>query len=126
MKKIKQAIVSADAPSPIGPYSQAIKSRNTVYLSGQIPQQPLSNDIKTQVEQVFAHLSAVAVAAGGSLNHIVKLSIFLTDLKNFAVVNEVMTQLFVQPFPARSTIQVAALPKEAAVEIEAIMVLADE
>ncbi len=116
------------APKAIGPYSQAIKSGQTVYLSGQIPLDPasmqiVSDDIAKQAEQVLKNMQAVVAAAGGSLQHIVKLTIFLTDLNDFAVVNDVMTQYFVAPYPARSTVQVSALPRAAKVEIEGVMVL---
>lgn len=116
------------APKAIGPYSQAIKSGQTVYLSGQIPLDPVSmqivsDDIVKQTEQVLKNMQAVVMAAGGSLQHLVKLTIFLTDLNDFAVVNDVMTQYFVAPYPARSTVQVSALPRAAKVEIEGVMVL---
>lgn len=124
----KQLINTQQAPQPIGIYSQAIKAGNTVYLSGQIPLDPhtgelLATSIDAQVNQVCKNLAAVAEAAGGSLNHIVKLTIFLTDLTDFPVINAVMANYFTLPYPARSTIQVSALPKGAAVEIEAIMVV---
>lgn len=125
---IKQAIKTDQAPAPIGIYSQAIKAGNTVYLSGQIPLEPHSGDlitstIEAQAEQVFKNLSAVAQAAGGSLNHIVKVSVFLTDLTDFPVINATMAKYFSEPFPARSTIEVSKLPKGVAVEVEAIMVV---
>jgi reactive intermediate/imine deaminase len=124
----RAAIHTTDAPQAIGPYSQAVKIDNVVYLSGQIPFDPatmqlVGGDISAQTERVFANLRAVARAAGGDLNQIVKLTIFLTDLGDFAAVNAVMTAQFAEPFPARSTVQVAALPRGAAVEIEATMVL---
>lgn len=125
---MKLAIQTKQAPTPIGIYSQAIKIENTVYLSGQIPLEPHSGNLVTtsieaQVEQVFKNLSAVADAAGGNLNKIVKLTIFLTDLADFPVVNAIMAKYFHEPYPARSTVQVVALPKGVAVEVEAILVL---
>lgn len=123
----KQVITSDRAPAAIGPYSQAIKVGNTVYLSGQIPLDPATMDVvegmEKQICQVFDNLSAVAEAAGGSLQDIVKLNIFLTDLGHFALVNEVMTRYFQQPYPARAAIGVAALPKGVPVEMDAIMVV---
>lgn len=123
-----QKIETIEAPSAIGPYSQAIKVGNTTYLSGQIPLDPktqslVSNDFKEQAAQVFENLRAVTEEAGGELSHIAKLTIYLTDLAQFAILNEVMTQYFSEPYPARATIQVVALPKGAQVEIDAIMVL---
>jgi reactive intermediate/imine deaminase len=124
----RAAILTADAPKAIGPYSQAVKANNVVYLSGQIPFDPatmelVGGDITAQAERVFANLRAVARAAGGDLGQFVKLTIFLTDLAHFAEVNAVMARHFAEPYPARSTVQVAALPRGAAIEIEAIMVL---
>ena len=124
----KQKIHSRYAPDAIGPYSQAIKVDNTVYLSGQIPLDPktmqlITGDIAAQAKQVLLNLQAVCEAAGGSLDAIVKLTIYLVDLNHFAAVNDVMTEFFSEPFPARATVQVAALPKAAQVEIEAVMVL---
>jgi reactive intermediate/imine deaminase len=124
----RAAIQTADAPKAIGPYSQAVKVNNVVYLSGQIPFDPatmelVGGDIGAQAERVFANLRAVAQAAGGDLGQCVKLTIFLTDLGHFAEVNAVMARHFTEPYPARSTVQVAALPRGAAIEIEAIMVL---
>lgn len=123
----KQAIHSPDAPSAIGPYSPAIRAGNTVYLSGQLPLDPttmtLVSGIEAQAEQVFKNLSAVVKASGGQLQDIVKLTIFLQDLNDFAVVNSAMSRYFSEPYPARSTIQIAALPKAALVEIEGILVL---
>ncbi|MDR3476639.1 MAG: RidA family protein [Gammaproteobacteria bacterium] len=126
---MKQMIETKKAPAAIGPYSQAIKINNTVYLSGQIPLDPTSmilveGDIVIQIKQVLENLREVAVASGGSLDHIVKLSVFLLDLSHLSFVNEMMTQYFKAPFPARTSIQVSALPKNAAVEIDAIMILA--
>ncbi|GAB3486833.1 RidA family protein [Marinomonas epiphytica] len=126
----KQVIHTENAPAAIGPYSQAVRAGNTVYLSGQIPLVPatmeiVSDDVAEQTTQVFKNLQAVCEAAGGSLENIVKLNIFMTDLGNFATVNEVMTQFFKEPYPARAAMGVRALPKDVAVEIEGIMVLED-
>lgn len=124
-----KTIVSTDkAPAAIGTYSQATKVGNTVYFSGQIPLDPasmelLNESIETQIHQVFKNLSAVAVAAGGSLNDIVKLNIFLTDLSCFATVNEIMSEYFSEPYPARAAIGVKELPKGANVEMDGIMVV---
>jgi len=124
----KQVIQTHTAPQAIGAYSQAILVGNTVYLSGQIPLVPqtmelISSSIEAQTDQVFKNLAAVAEAAGGSLDHIVKLTVFLMDLTHFPIVNASMAKFFHEPYPARSTIGVAALPKGAAIEVEAIMVL---
>lgn len=126
---MKKEIIKTDqAPAAIGTYSQAIKVDNTVYLSGQIPLIPesmemVSDDMEDQITQVFDNLSAVAKASGGSLSDIVKLNIFLTDLQHFALVNEVMSRYFSQPYPARAAIQAAALPKDAQVEMDAVMIV---
>ena len=125
---MKQSVNTNAAPQPIGIYSQAIKSGNMVFLSGQIPLHPVSNeiftgDIRQQVDQVFRNLVAVTQVAGGTLNDIVRLCVYLTDINQSVVVNEFMEKLFTQPYPARTTIQVAGLPKGVAVEIDAIMVL---
>ncbi len=122
----KEAIHSDNAPKAIGPYSQAIKSGSMVYLSGQIPLDPasmelISHDIAEQTRQVLDNLTAVANAAGGTLDDFVKLTIYLTDLNHFSVVNDVMESYFSSPFPARATIEVSALPRGAQVEIEAIL-----
>ena len=122
-------IISTDkAPQAIGTYSQAVKVGDTVYISGQIPLIPETMEVHAgefaeHVRQVFANLSAVAEAAGGSLNDLVKVNIFLTDLSNFATVNEVMAEFFAQPYPARAAVQVSALPKNVQVEADAVMVL---
>lgn len=121
-------ISTTDAPQAIGTYSQAVRAGDTVYLSGQIPLVPatmqmVEGDIAAQVRQVFSNLAAVAAAAGGSLNDCVKVHVFLTDLVNFPVVNEVMAEFFTEPYPARAAIGVAALPRGAQVEVDAIMVL---
>lgn len=126
----KQVIHTDKAPAAIGPYSQAVRAGNTVYLSGQIPLVPetmeiISEDVVEQTTQVFKNLQAVCEAAGGSLKDIVKLNIFMTDLGNFATVNEVMTQFFQTPYPARAAMGVRALPKNVQVEIEGVMVLED-
>ena len=124
-----RAIISTpDAPEAIGPYSQAVKVGNTAWLSGQIPLNPgtmelVDGDIRAQAMQVFNNLTAVATAAGGSLDDAVKVNISLTDLADFATVNEVMAEFFKTPFPARACVQVAALPKGADIEVEVIMVL---
>jgi len=124
----KEIISTDKAPQAIGTYSQAVKVGSTVYLSGQIPLIPetmemVEGDIKLQIHRVFQNLLAVANAAGGDLSDIVKLNIFLTDLSNFPQVNEVMAEYFQQPYPARAAIGVAALPKNAGVEMDAVMVL---
>ena len=124
-----RAVISTPAaPAAIGPYSQAVKVGNTVWLSGQIPLVPgttelVSEDLTEQAVQVFQNLSAVADATGGSLKNAVKINISLTDLAHFAVVNEVMTRFLEEPFPARACVQVAALPKDAQIEVEAILAL---
>lgn len=122
----KEIIHTSNAPQAIGTYSQAVKVGRSVYLSGQIPLIPatmvlVEGDIAAQITQVFDNLQAVAVAAGGSFADIVKLNVFLTDLADFPVVNEIMGNYFQQPYPARAAIGVAALPKGAAVEMDAIM-----
>jgi len=124
----KEIISTPNAPAAIGTYSQAVKVDNTVYLSGQIPLVPatmemISDDFKAQVVQVFENLTAVCEAAGGSMKDIVKLNIFMTDLSNFSIVNEVMATYFEQPYPARAAIEVSALPKASQVEMDGVMVL---
>jgi reactive intermediate/imine deaminase len=126
----KEAISTVAAPKAIGTYSQAVRAGRTVYLSGQIPLDPQtmeleSGDIAVQIGRVLENLRAVARAAGGDLNDIVKLTVFLTDLGHFARVNEVMANYFIPPYPARAAVGVAALPKGAAVEMDAILVLTD-
>ncbi|MCW8418019.1 RidA family protein [Fluoribacter dumoffii] len=116
------------APEAIGTYSQAIKCGETVYLSGQIPLDPVtmqlcSDDIKLQITQVLENLSAVCEAAGGSLAHIVKLNVYLTDLRHFPLINEAMSRYFAAPYPARAAIGVSALPRGAQVEMDGIMLL---
>jgi len=126
---MQREIISTDkAPQAIGTYSQAVKIGHTVHLSGQIPLVPetmelVGDDIEKQIRQVFDNLTAVANAAGGSLNDVAKLNIFLTDLSHFPVVNQVMAEYFSEPYPARAAIGVAQLPKAAAVEMDAIMEL---
>lgn len=123
-----QVIHTNNAPAAIGTYSQAIQVGQTVYLSGQIPLDPetmviASLDIRDQVVQVIKNLSAVAEAAGGHLGSIVKLTVYLVDLVHFPVVNEVMSEYFSEPYPARVAIGVAALPRQSLVEMDAILVL---
>jgi len=125
----KTVIHTALAPAAIGTYSQAIKLDNTVYLSGQIPlvaetMQLVSEQIEAQIDQVFKNISAVSTAAGGSLADIVKLNIYLTDMSDFALVNELMAVYFTEPYPARAAVGVAELPKGSLVEMDAVMVLA--
>ena len=122
----RRPIVTDQAPAAIGTYSQAGEIDGTVYLSGQIPLVPatmeiVEGDIRRQIQQVFDNLRAVACAAGGGLDDIVKLTVYLTDLADFGTVNEVMGEYFSPPFPARAAIQVAALPRGARVEVDAIM-----
>jgi reactive intermediate/imine deaminase len=124
----KEIVITNEAPKAIGTYSQAVKVANTVYLSGQIPLDPASGElvageIRVQITRVFDNLVAVAKAAGGSLQDVVKLNVFLTDLKNFPQVNEIMAQYFQEPYPARAAVGVAALPRGAQVEMDAVMVL---
>lgn len=123
---MKTIISTANAPAAIGTYSQAVRVGDTVYLSGQIPLDPatmqLAEGIESQVRRVFDNLAAVCAASGGSLNDIVKLSIFMTDLGHFAKVNEIMANYFAAPYPARAAIGVASLPRGAQVEMDAIMV----
>lgn len=124
----RQTIHSAQAPAAIGPYSQAVRCGGTVYLSGQIPLDPatmelVGGDIAAQARRVFDNMTAVCAAAGGSLAQVARIGIYLTDLSNFAAVNAVMQEYFQAPFPARSTIGVASLPRGAQVEVDAILVL---
>ena len=124
----KQAIHSDNAPAAIGTYSQAVQTGNLVFLSGQIPLDPetmefVSGDFEARARQVFDNLRAVATAAGGDLNGVVKLTVFLTDLANFAIVNSVMEEYFDKPYPARAAVGVASLPKGADVEADAILAL---
>ena len=124
----KTVIHTNQAPAAIGAYSQAIRAGNTVYLSGQIPLVPetmqlAGDDFEAQAHQVFKNLRAVCEAAGGSLNHIVKLNAYLTDLSHFATFNTVMEQYFAAPYPARAAVGVASLPRGALVEAEAVLIL---
>ena len=124
----KEIISTENAPQAIGTYSQAVKTGSTVYMSGQIPLIPetmemVEGDIRQQIHRVFQNLQAVAKAAGGDLSDVVKMNVFLTDLTNFPQVNEVMAEYFQQPYPARAAIGVAALPKDAGVEMDAVMEL---
>jgi reactive intermediate/imine deaminase len=124
----KEPIHTPRAPAAIGPYSQAIRAGNTVYLSGQIPLDPatmeiVKGDIRVQIRRVFDNLAAVAEASGGSLANAVRLTVYLTDLANFPIVNEIMAEYCDKPFPARAAIGVAQLPRGAAVEIDGILVL---
>ena len=127
---VKQAIHTRDAPDAIGTYSQAIKVGQTVFVSGQIPLEPdtmniVDGNIRAQTHQVFNNLGAIAREGGGNLDNVVKLTVFLTDLSNFAVVNEVMAEHFNPPYPARAAVGVAALPKGVPIEIDAIVHLGD-
>jgi reactive intermediate/imine deaminase len=124
----KQAIHSDDAPAAIGTYSQAVRAGQLVFLSGQIPLRPddmsiVEGDFEGRARQVFSNLKAVAKAAGGDLNDVVKLTVFLTDLENFATVNAVMAEFFDEPYPARAAVGVASLPKGVDVEADAILAL---
>ncbi len=123
-----EAIASDRAPAAIGPYSQAIRAGNTLYLSGQIPLDPatgelVGDDIEEQTVRVFENLKAVAEAAGANLRQAARITIYLTDLGHFATVNEVMARYVEQPFPARATLGVAALPRGAAIEADAVLAL---
>ena len=122
----RKAIATPDAPSALGTYSQAVRAGDTVYLSGQIPLVPetmeLVSGTREQIHQVFRNLRAVAHAAGGDFGDVVKLNIYLTDLGDFALVNEVMAEYFDEPYPARAAVGVASLPRDAAVEIEGVLV----
>jgi len=124
----KEPIHTPSAPAAIGPYSQAIRAGNTVYLSGQIPLDPatmelVAGDVRAQIRQVFENLAAVAHAAGGSLANAVRLTVYLTDLEHFPLVNEIMAEYCKEPYPARAAIGVAQLPRGAAVEVDGILVL---
>jgi reactive intermediate/imine deaminase len=122
----RDIVSTSKAPGALGAYSQAVKCGDTVYLSGQIPLVPesmelVSDDVRTQVDQVFKNLKAVCEAAGGSFAQVVKLNVYLTDLANFPIVNEVMAEYVDEPYPARAAVGISALPKGVAVEIEGIM-----
>lgn len=128
---VRKIISTENAPQAIGTYSQAVQVGNTVYLSGQIPLVPetmemVEGDIRAQIVRVFENLQAVVKAAGGSMAEIAKLNIFLTDLSHFPIVNEVMAEYFTQPYPARAAVGVAQLPKDAQVEMDAIMELDED
>jgi reactive intermediate/imine deaminase len=123
----KSFIVTSDAPEAIGTYSQAVKIGQTTYLSGQIPFKPdtmevVSGDIEAEIRQAFQNLQAVCLAGGGSLNHLVKVQVYLTDLSHFPIVNQVMESLFEAPYPARAAVGVAELPKGVRVEVDGIMI----
>jgi reactive intermediate/imine deaminase len=122
----REIINTDNAPAAIGPYSQAVRHGNTVYLSGQIPLDPatmqlVDGDIATQADRVFKNLRAVCEAAGGDLGDVIKVNIYMTDLGHFARVNEVMAEYFSEPYPARATVGVSALPLGAEVEVEAVL-----
>ena len=122
----KQIISTSQAPAAIGTYSQATRHNDTVYISGQIPLDPASmeivdGDIEAQIRRVFMNLRAVCEAAGGTLNDILKLNIFLTDMANFPAVNSIMAEYFTEPYPARAAVGIAALPRDAQVEMDAIL-----
>tara|TARA_B100000686_G_scaffold225782_1_gene232958 strand:- start:510 stop:890 length:381 start_codon:yes stop_codon:yes gene_type:complete len=124
----REIIFTEDAPQAIGTYSQAVRVGNTVYLSGQIPLIPetmelIEGDITNQIKRVFMNLAAVAKASGGALANINKLNIYLTDLSNFPLVNEIMAEHFSEPYPARAVVGVASLPKGAMIEMDAIMTI---
>ena len=124
----RNPINTPSAPKAIGPYSQAVKSGSLVFISGQIPLDPktmelVGEDVVRQTHQVFKNLSAIAKASGGNLVDIVKMTIYLTNLDYFSKINEIMTSYFLEPYPARATIEVSALPKAALVEVEAILAL---
>ena len=125
---VRQAIHTEQAPKAIGPYSQAVRVGNTVYLSGQIPLDPanmqmIEGDFEAEDRRVFENIKAVIAAAGGTFSQVVKVTIFITDFANFAKVNEMMAQYFKEPYPARSTVAVAGLPRGARVEIECVLQL---
>lgn len=124
----RKTIQTDNAPQAIGTYSQAVRTGNTVYLSGQIPLQPdtmelVGDDMEAQIRRVFDNLAAIAEATGGSLADVVKLNVFLLDLGHFALVNEIMAEYFREPYPARAAVGVAALPRGALVEMDAVMEL---
>ena len=124
----RDPINTPNAPKAIGPYSQAVKNGSLVFISGQIPLVPetmelVGEDVVMQTHQVFKNLSAIAKASGGNLVDIIKMTIYLTDLDNFSKINKIMASYFQEPYPARATIEVSALPKAALVEVEAILAL---
>ncbi|EKD77934.1 MAG: hypothetical protein ACD_42C00111G0002 [uncultured bacterium] len=125
---MKKIIETPNAPAAIGTYSQAVQAGNTIYISGQIPLNPktmklITTDFSAQARQVFENVKAVALAAGGDLSHIVKLTIYLCDMNQFAIVNEIMATYFEKPYPARAVVEISRLPKEALIEIDAVMVM---
>jgi len=124
----KQIIATADAPAAIGTYSQATRAGNTIWVSGQIPLDPKTKELVTggmeaQVRQVFKNLQAIVLAAGAGLDDVVKVTVFLTDLTHFALVNKIMAECFREPYPARAALGVAALPRGAEIEVECIVAL---
>jgi len=124
----KQIISTANAPAAIGIYSQAVRVGNTIWVSGQIPLDPvtkemITGDVEAQVRRVFDNLKAIVLAAGASLDDVVKATVFLTDLSHFGLVNKVMAEYFREPYPARAAVGVAALPRGAQVEVECIVAL---
>jgi reactive intermediate/imine deaminase len=124
----KHIIATLDAPAAIGPYSQAVRVGNTIWVSGQIPLDPatkelVAGDIEVQIRRVFDNLKAIVVAAGATFDDVVKANVYLTDLSHFGVVNRVMAEYFVEPYPARAAVGVAALPRGAQVEVECIVAL---
>ncbi len=124
----KQVILTSNAPAAIGPYSQAVRVGNTIWISGQIPLDPttqelVKGDFEAQVRQVFENLKAIVLAAGTSLDDVVKVTVFLIDLTNFALLNKIMAEYFRAPFPARAAIGVASLPRGSLVEVECIVAL---
>lgn len=124
----RQIISTPNAPKAIGIYSQAVKCGKTVYVSGQIPLDPATGDLvqgpmEAQIRRVFDNLKAIVGAAGGDLSHVAKLTVFLTDLGNFALLNKIMAEYFVEPYPARAALQVSALPKGATVEMDCVVEL---
>lgn len=128
MSSVRQAIHTDQAPKAIGPYSQAVRVGNTVYMAGQIPLDPVTmqmveGDFEKEAQRVFENIKAVIAASGGTFAHVVKVTIFLTDFANFAKVNELMARYFSEPYPARSTVAVAALPRNARVEVECTLQL---
>jgi reactive intermediate/imine deaminase len=124
----KQIISTTDAPAAIGTYSQAVRVGNTIWVSGQIPLDPrtkelVQGDVEAQTRQVFDNLKAIVIAAGATLDNVVKANVYLTDLSHFALVNKVMSEYFREPYPARAAVGVAALPRGAQVEVECIVAL---
>ena len=125
---VRQIVSTPNAPKAIGIYSQAVKCGKTVYVSGQIPLDPATGELvqgpmEAQIRRVFDNLKAIVTAAGGDLSHVAKLTVFLTDLGNFALLNKVMAEYFVEPYPARAALQVSALPKGSTVEMDCVVEL---